>query len=120
MTGAGPSGGSPAPRIVSLLASATEIVYALGFGGHLVGRSHECDHPPEVSALPMVTEPCFDTDRPSGEIDRQVKDRLQRALSLGRASSRSAPIRSPASGPTSGGSPRRSMPRSAARRWSAA
>ncbi len=82
MTGAVPSGGSPAPRIVSLLASATEKVYALGFGGHLVVRSHECDHPPEVSALPMVTEPCFDTDRPSGEIDRQVKDRLQRALSL--------------------------------------
>ena len=70
------------PRIVSLLASATEIVCALGFGGHLVGRSHECDYPPEVRALPVVTEPCLDPSRPSAEIDRQVKDRLERALSL--------------------------------------
>ncbi len=77
-----PSPEIPAPRIVSLLASATEIVYALGFGGHLVGRSHECDHPPEVRALPVVTEPCLDPSRPSAEIDRQVKERLERALSL--------------------------------------
>ncbi len=77
-----PSSEIAAPRIVSLLASATEIVCALGFGGHLVGRSHECDHPPEVRALPVVTEPCLDPSRPSAEIDRQVKERLKRALSL--------------------------------------
>jgi iron complex transport system substrate-binding protein len=81
MTDAPPPETAP-PRIVSLLASATEIVCALGFGGHLVGRSHECDHPPEVRALPVVTEPCLDPTRPSLEIDRQVKERLKRALSL--------------------------------------
>ncbi len=70
------------PRIVSLLASATEIVCALGLGPHLVARSHECDEPPEVRALPCVSEACLDPTRPSGEIDRQVKDRLRRALSL--------------------------------------
>ena len=33
-------------RIVSLIASATEIVCALGARERLVGRSHECDFPP--------------------------------------------------------------------------
>ena len=42
-------------RIVSLLPSATEIVYALGLGDELVGRTHECDYPPEVERVPVVT-----------------------------------------------------------------
>jgi len=42
-------------RIVSLLPSATEIVYALGLGDELVGRTHECDYPPEAAAVPVVT-----------------------------------------------------------------
>ena len=43
----------PRPRIVSLIASATEIVCALGFADHLVGRSHECDYPVSVTRLPV-------------------------------------------------------------------
>ncbi len=43
-------------RIVSLLPSATEMVWALGGGGQLVGRSHECDFPVEVTSLPVCTE----------------------------------------------------------------
>ncbi|MEP7290406.1 MAG: cobalamin-binding protein, partial [Chloroflexota bacterium] len=39
-------------RIVSLIPSATEIVCALGFESELVGRSHECDYPASVQALP--------------------------------------------------------------------
>ena len=42
-------------RIVSLLPSATEIVAALGLGDRLVGRSHECDWPGDVAALPVCT-----------------------------------------------------------------
>jgi iron complex transport system substrate-binding protein len=42
-------------RILSLLPSATEIVYALGLGDSLVGVSHECDYPPEVRTKPVVS-----------------------------------------------------------------
>lgn len=43
-------------RVVSLLPSSTEIVYALGCGDRLVGRSHKCDYPAVVSGLPACTE----------------------------------------------------------------
>ena len=60
-------------RVISLLASGTEIVCALGAQDMLVGRSHECDSPPSVIALPQCTGPAFDTDGTSGDIDREVK-----------------------------------------------
>ena len=41
-------------RVVSLIASATEIVDALGQLEHLVGRSHECDYPESVKSLPEI------------------------------------------------------------------
>ncbi|MFQ5692506.1 MAG: cobalamin-binding protein [Nitrospinota bacterium] len=69
-------------RVVSLIASSTEIVCALGLEGQLVGRSHECDYPPSVSALPVLTEPKLNPDAASGEIDRQVKAVVQDALSV--------------------------------------
>ena len=47
-------------RVVSLLASGTEIVCGLGAGEWLVGRSHECDNPPWVAGLPACTRPAFD------------------------------------------------------------
>jgi iron complex transport system substrate-binding protein len=65
-------------RIVSLLASATEIVCALGAGEQLVGRSHECDNPSWVRSLPGCSEPAFDIGVSSGDIDREVR-RLIRA-----------------------------------------
>jgi iron complex transport system substrate-binding protein len=73
---------SPKSRIVSLLASSTEIVCALGLEDSLVGRSHECDTPPSVRRLPVCTEPKFRTDVASAEIDRQVKSILRLALSV--------------------------------------
>ena len=46
---------SPIMRIVSLLPSATEIVYALGLGDQLVGVSHTCDYPPDARSKPVVS-----------------------------------------------------------------
>ena len=69
------------PRIVSLIASATEIVCALGFENELVGRSHECDFPESVKQLPVCTEPKFDTQGTSLEIDQRVKAILSGGLS---------------------------------------
>jgi iron complex transport system substrate-binding protein len=63
-------------RIVSLLASATEIVCALGAGEMLVGRSHECDNPDWVRRLPSCSDPTFDVSVSSGEIDKEVRRRL--------------------------------------------
>jgi iron complex transport system substrate-binding protein len=64
-------------RVVSLLASGTEIVCALGAGESLVGRSHECDNPPWVAALPACTRPAFDISMSSRRIDAEVRRRLK-------------------------------------------
>jgi len=60
-------------RIVSLLASATEMIYALGCLDQLVGCSHECDYPPEVQSLPVVSKAQIDIDTSSAQIDAQIK-----------------------------------------------
>jgi iron complex transport system substrate-binding protein len=70
------------PRIVSLIASATEIVHALGLGDSQVGRSHECDYPEAVRSLPVCTQPAFAVDGDSAEIDRLVKEKLRSAVSI--------------------------------------
>src|SRR5258708_29165680 len=64
-------------RVVSLLASATEIVCALGAGEMLVGRSHECDNPDWVRRLPPCSEPAFDVSVSSRAIDTEVRRRLR-------------------------------------------
>ncbi len=69
-------------RILSLIPSSTEIVYALGFGDQLVGRSHECDYPAQVEQLPAVTAAKFNPDGRSYEIDQRVKAILQESLSV--------------------------------------
>jgi len=69
-------------RIVSLIPSATEIVCALGLESSLVGRSHECDFPQSVRALPVCTEPKFNPEGSSYQIDERVKAILQEALSV--------------------------------------
>jgi len=61
------------PRIVSFLPAGTEMVHALGGEGELVGRSHECDYPTSVMALPVVSRPALDLDGASpGAIDAAV------------------------------------------------
>jgi len=64
---------SPSPRIVSLIASGTEIVAELGFADCLVGVSHECDFPPFVADLPRLTRPKVDAGASSAEIDERVR-----------------------------------------------
>ena len=69
-------------RVLSLLSSTTEIVYALGCEDFLVGRSHECDYPEKVLKLPVCTRPKFNVDASSKEVDNEVTSILQNALSL--------------------------------------
>jgi iron complex transport system substrate-binding protein len=69
-------------RIVSLIASASEIVASLDLSRYQVGRSHECDFPPEILALPICTSPAFPTEGSSSEIDQRVKQRVASALSV--------------------------------------
>jgi iron complex transport system substrate-binding protein len=59
-------------RIVSLLPSCTEMVCALGCGGQIVGRSHECDFPPEIQGVPVCTAPRLNAAGTGAEIDAQV------------------------------------------------
>jgi iron complex transport system substrate-binding protein len=65
-------------RIVSLLPSATEIVYVLGLDDALVGVSFECDHPPGARTKPIVSGTALPTDAPmsASEIDRAVSMRV--------------------------------------------
>lgn len=70
-------------RIVSLLASATEMIAALGCLDQLVGRSHECDYPAEIYALPVVSTVEIDISATSAEIDAQVKQRAQQQHEAG-------------------------------------
>ena len=64
-------------RIISLLASATEMVAALGCLDQMVGRSHECDYPPEVQSLPVVSTVQININASSAQIDAQVKQCAQ-------------------------------------------
>jgi iron complex transport system substrate-binding protein len=66
-------------RIVSLLPSLTELVCALGLGEDLVGVTHECDYPPEVSRLPSLTRGHTPAEASSAEIDQLVSS-LQQGL----------------------------------------
>ena len=71
-----------APRLITLIASATEIVCALGLRENLVGRSHECDFPASVGPLPQCSSPKFQTDGSSYQIDERIKAIVQEGLSV--------------------------------------
>jgi len=69
-------------RVISLLPAATEIVCALGFESRLIGRSHECDTPPSVLALPVCTEPRIPLDGDGGAIHERVERYIREGLSV--------------------------------------
>jgi iron complex transport system substrate-binding protein len=60
-------------RIVSLVPSSTEMLFALGLGGQTVGVTHECDFPPAAAGLPKVTATAMPEGLAPGEIDAAVK-----------------------------------------------
>ena len=68
-------------RIVSLLPSCSEIACALGSRSQLVGRSHECDFPADLGAVPVCTRARL-CDGTSREIDDRVKDLVERSISI--------------------------------------
>ncbi|KZL47800.1 MULTISPECIES: cobalamin-binding protein [Cyanophyceae] len=69
-------------RIVSLIPSGTEILAALGLSDKIVGRSHECDYPPEIHNRPVCTQARLNSHDPSRKIHDDVNELLQSALSI--------------------------------------
>lgn len=69
-------------KVVSMIASSTEIICALGCENLLVGISHECDFPDSIRHLPITTEVKFIADGKSYDIDQKVKAILQEGLSV--------------------------------------
>lgn len=69
-------------RIVSLIPSATEIVCALGARDQLVGRSHECDFPADVTGLPALTAPRLPLTGGSAAIDEAVTRAIKDGIAV--------------------------------------
>lgn len=69
-------------RIVSLIPGGTEILAALGLVDAIVGRSHECDYPPEIQNRPICTQARLNSNASSSEINDEVNNLLQSALSI--------------------------------------
>ncbi|MHC5597988.1 MAG: cobalamin-binding protein [Nostoc sp.] len=69
-------------RIVSLIPGGTEILATLGLVDAIVGRSHECDYPPEIQNRPVCTQARLNSNASSSEINDEVNNLLQSALSI--------------------------------------
>jgi len=69
-------------KVVSLLPSATEILFAIGAGEDLVGVTHECDYPTEALGLPKLTSASTPGGTASAEIDRHVRAAVHAGSSL--------------------------------------
>jgi iron complex transport system substrate-binding protein len=69
-------------RIVSLVPSATETLFALGLGSDVIAVTHECDYPPAALGLPKITRDVLPTGLSAGEIDAAVKERTLAGLSI--------------------------------------
>jgi iron complex transport system substrate-binding protein len=69
-------------RIVSLVPSATEILFALGLGDEVVAVTHECDYPPAARELPTVTRDSLPRDLTAGQIDAAVRARTDQGEAI--------------------------------------
>src|SRR5258708_28702869 len=69
-------------RVVSLLPSATEILFALGLDKEVVGVSHECDFPAQARDKCVVIRSRIPHDASPSEIDRVVREFVSRGESL--------------------------------------
>ena len=69
-------------RIASLVPSATEALFALGFGDRVVAVTHECDHPPAARSLARITSSVVPPGLPATEIDARVRELTARGESL--------------------------------------
>jgi iron complex transport system substrate-binding protein len=69
-------------RIVSLVPSATEMLFALGLGSDVIAVTHECDFPPAARELPRVTRDVLPSGLTSAEIDAAVKERTLAGQSI--------------------------------------
>jgi iron complex transport system substrate-binding protein len=69
-------------RIVSLVPSATELLFALGLGGEVIAVTHECDYPPAVKDLPKVTRDVLPAGLTASQIDAAVKERTLEGESI--------------------------------------
>lgn len=69
-------------RIVSLVPSATEILFALGLGEEVVAVTHECDYPPAARELPQVTRDALPHDLTAGQIDAAVRARTDQGEAI--------------------------------------
>lgn len=68
-------------RIISLLPSATEIIFELGIQADLVGVTHECDYPLDAKTKPVLIESCLGADHhrlPASEIDRIIRETIKK------------------------------------------
>lgn len=68
-------------RIVSLLPSATDLLFDLGLGANVVGVSHSCDHS-GAAGLPILTRSIVSPDAPQAEIDRAVSEAVREGRAL--------------------------------------
>ena len=69
-------------RIVSLVPSATETLFALGLGPDVIAVTHECDYPPPVRELPKITRDVLPAGLTAGQIDAAVKERTLAGQSI--------------------------------------
>ncbi|MBV9334257.1 MAG: cobalamin-binding protein, partial [Solirubrobacterales bacterium] len=69
-------------RIVSLIPSATETLFALGLGADVIAVTHECDYPPAARELPKITRDVLEPGLSASEIDAAVKERTLAGQSI--------------------------------------